>query len=82
MTEHISRADLAEAARLDQDAVRFHPEEIVASLEGLGVDHLGALAVSFPFFGTISFGSSTGTKGKWEDARSIVGCLPQERPTN
>lgn len=38
--------DLAEAARLDQDAVRFHPEQIVASLDGLEVDHLGALAVS------------------------------------
>ena len=50
MTAHITRKDLAEAARLDQDAVRFHPEEIVASLEGLGVDHLGALAVRFTSF--------------------------------
>lgn len=42
----VSREDLEEASRLDQDAVRFHPEDIVASLEELDVDHIGALAVS------------------------------------
>lgn len=46
VTKHFERDDLAEAVRLDQDAVRFHPEEIVASLDGSGVDHIGALAVS------------------------------------
>ncbi|CAM9400430.1 unnamed protein product, partial [Hapterophycus canaliculatus] len=45
VSKHFSRSDLAEAVRLDQDAVRFHPEEIVASLQGSGADHLGALAV-------------------------------------
>lgn len=45
MSKDLPEADLVEAARLDQDAVRFHPEEIVASLEGSGVDHIAALAV-------------------------------------
>ncbi|CAM9692366.1 unnamed protein product [Scytosiphon promiscuus] len=45
ISKHFPRGDLAEAVRLDQDAVRFHPEEIVAALEGSGVDHIGALAV-------------------------------------
>eukprot|EP00903_Cladosiphon_okamuranus_P005843 g5784.t1 len=44
VTNHLDRSDLAEAARLDQDAVRFHPEEIEAALEGSGTDHLGAKA--------------------------------------
>lgn len=46
VSKHAATKDVTEATRLDQDAVRFHPEEITASLEGLGVDHLGALAVS------------------------------------
>ncbi|CAN0543525.1 unnamed protein product [Ectocarpus sp. 12 AP-2014] len=45
VSKDLPEADLVEAARLDQDAVRFHPEEIVASLEGSGVDHIAALAV-------------------------------------
>lgn len=50
VSNHLERDDLAEAARLDQDAVRFHPEEIEQALEGSGTDHLGAKAVSFfPF---------------------------------
>ncbi|CAN0312629.1 unnamed protein product [Ectocarpus sp. 12 AP-2014] len=44
VSKDLPEADLVEAARLDQDAVRFHPEEIVASLEGSGVDHIAALA--------------------------------------
>ncbi|CAB1104168.1 GT23 [Ectocarpus sp. CCAP 1310/34] len=44
VSKGLPKADLVEAARLDQDAVRFHPEEIVASLEGSGVDHIAALA--------------------------------------
>lgn len=44
VSKHLERTDLAEAARLDQDAVRFHPEDIDAALEGSGFDHLGAKA--------------------------------------
>lgn len=50
VSEGLQRADLAEAARLDQDAVRFHAEDIVAALDGSDVDHLGAKAVSVFFF--------------------------------
>lgn len=50
VSRHEERADLAEALRLDQDAVRFHPEQIEAALEESGTDHLGAKAVSFFFF--------------------------------
>ena len=46
VSNHLERSDLAEAARLDQDAVRFHPEDIEQALEGSGTDHLGAKAVS------------------------------------
>ncbi|CBJ33653.1 Alpha-(1,6)-fucosyltransferase, family GT23 [Ectocarpus siliculosus] len=44
VSKDLPEAELVEVARLDQDAVRFHPEEIVASLEGSGVDHIAALA--------------------------------------
>lgn len=47
VSKHPERADLAEATRLDQDAVRFHSEDIVAALDGSEFDHLGAKAVSF-----------------------------------
>lgn len=47
VSKHLDRVDLAEAARLDQNAVRFHPEEIKEALDGSGTDHLGAMAVSF-----------------------------------
>lgn len=47
MSKGLPEADLVEAARLDQNAVRFHPEQIVASLEGSGVDHIAALGVRF-----------------------------------
>lgn len=43
---NFSKQDLQEAAtKLEQRNVRWHPEEINASLEGLAVDHLGAVAV-------------------------------------
>lgn len=47
VSKHVERPVLAEAARLDQDAVRFHPEDIEAAVDGSGTDHLGAKAVSF-----------------------------------
>lgn len=46
VSKHLARSDLAEAARLDQDVVRFHPEVIEEALDGSGTDHLGAKAVS------------------------------------
>eukprot|EP00752_Nemacystus_decipiens_P018203 g16332.t1 len=49
VSKHLERGDLAEAARLDQDAVRFHPEIIEQALEGSGTDHLGAKAVMTKF---------------------------------
>lgn len=42
---NVSREDVGEASRLDQDTVRFHPEKIAASLQGLAVDHEAALGV-------------------------------------
>lgn len=46
-SRNVSNEELEEAARLDQDTVRFHPEKIVRSLEERSdVDHAGALAVS------------------------------------
>lgn len=39
-------ADQEKAEGLTQDDIRFAPERIVDSLNGLEVDHVGALAVS------------------------------------
>eukprot|EP00903_Cladosiphon_okamuranus_P007639 g7408.t1 len=44
VSKHLPRRDLAEAISLEQDAVRYHPEQIVSALNGTGIDHMGALA--------------------------------------
>lgn len=49
VSKHLPRRDLAEAISLEQDAVRHHPEQIVLALNGTGIDHMGALAVSACF---------------------------------
>lgn len=49
VSKNLNQTEVAEATRLDQDAVRFHAETIVSSLDGLEVDHLGALAVRLVF---------------------------------
>ena len=46
VSKQLPRRELAEAISLEQDAVRYHPEQIVKALNGTGVDHVGALAVS------------------------------------
>ena len=45
LSRHVSENDREEAMRLDQDAVRFHPEKIVDSLHYVKVGHFDALAV-------------------------------------
>ena len=45
LSRHVSETDREEALRLDQDAVRFHPEKIVDSLRDIDADHFDALAV-------------------------------------
>ncbi|CAM9749320.1 unnamed protein product [Ascophyllum nodosum] len=44
LSRHVSETDREEALRLDQDAVRFHPEKIVDSLRDIDADHFDALA--------------------------------------
>lgn len=44
MSKNVPRRELAEAISVEQDADRYHPEQITLAVEG--VDHLGALAVS------------------------------------
>lgn len=46
VSKNVNQTEVEEATRLDLNAVRFHSDDIVASLDGLDVDHLGALAVS------------------------------------
>lgn len=46
-TKLLSDEDQKEAIMLTLDAVRFSGQDIPNSLAGTGVDHLGALAVSF-----------------------------------
>lgn len=44
-SNNASEADKQQAAALKQDNIRFPPRQIPDSLEGLEIDHLGALAV-------------------------------------
>lgn len=46
MSKNVPRRDLAKAISVEQDVVRYHPEQIALAVHGTGIDHLGALAVS------------------------------------
>ncbi|CAM9899855.1 unnamed protein product [Ascophyllum nodosum] len=45
MSVHVAKEDREKAIRLDQDAVRFHPEKIVESLDSFKTGHFEGLAV-------------------------------------